>query len=125
MIIDVVKYNLLREALVSDASQEHDVVRVRPKMFALKKMHTEEVLTAAMELLEDPRVVRGITPLESLDTFGDEITPEIGLYVLMCYAVAVQQGWLMYSSITDRYYVDLKNQDARQYVEDTHRVKLN
>ena len=91
MIIDAQKYNLLRMALVDNPEQEHDVIEVKPKKFALKKEHDERVLAAAMELLEDERIVDGITPFDTIKTFEDP-TPEVALYVLMCYAVALQQG---------------------------------
>jgi hypothetical protein len=128
VIIDSVKYNLLRSALVENAEEEHDIIEIRPKKFALKKEHNEEVLAAAMEILQDKRIAKGITPYDTMKTFqkdNQELTPEVTLYVLMCYAVAVQQEWITYSTILNKFYVNLSHKDARQYVEDTHKTLLN
>lgn len=127
MIIDANKYNLLRMALVDNDQEEHDIVEVRPKSFALKKKQDERVLAAAMEILADKRIIKGITPYDTMKTFiedKEDLTPEVAMYVLMCYAVAVQQEWIVYSTILNKYYVNLTHKDARQYVEDTHQTLI-
>jgi hypothetical protein len=125
MIIDANKYNLLRMALVDNRNDEHDIIEVRPKQFALKKIQDERVLEASMEILADKRITIGITPYDTMMTFEQDLTPEVALYVLMCYAVATQQGWITHSAIMDKYYVNQSHQDARQYVEDTHKTMFH
>lgn len=129
MNIDVAKYNLIREALASNAQEEHDLVQIRPKKFALKKQHSEEVLEAAHQLvLRDPKIVTGITPLHSIEQMKKDV-PEVStesiLYVLVAFAVAVQQQWITYSTITNSYWVNKDHKQIAEYVEDTHKVSIN
>lgn len=123
MMVDVRKYNLIRCALAdrSTPEEEVDIVVVRPKQFALKRTHDPEVLEAAKEILDDPRVMTGITPLDTIyQLTDDESQKEIILYILVCYAVALQQEWLVYSHILNRYMINKNHKEAVQYVEDIH-----
>ena len=126
--VDVKKYNLIRTALAGK-TDEHDVVTVRPKTFALKKEHGPELLDAVRALLlDDARIQKGITPLNTVFSFMDkqeDIRVETMLYVLVSYAVAVQQGWIRHSQITNSYFVNTDNKEVVQYVEDTHGLKVN
>ena len=127
MYVDIAKYNLIRSSLVNNANEEHDLIEVKPMKFALKKQHEEEVLAAAMEILDDQRIITGITPYQTILLLipdGQQPSHELILYVLVCYAVAIQQGWITYSPILNKYRVNPNHKDAKQYVEDIHHVKV-
>lgn len=128
--MDITKYNLVRQALADKGTdkQDLDVVYIPPKHMALKKVHSEEVLAAAMSLiLDDKRILTGITPYESVtELLKQQLDPqyEVGLFVLMIYAVAVQQKWIRLSPILNKYVVDTDIKEIRQYVEEKHKHKL-
>lgn len=127
MYVDITKYNLIRSSLVNNPNEEHDLVEVKPMKFALKKQHDEEVLAAAMEILDDQRIITGITPYQTIMSLipdGEQPSPELILYVLVCYAVAIQQEWIIYSPILNKYRVNPDHKEAKQYVEDIHHVKV-
>lgn len=129
MNVNISQYNKIREALAEKQSDDHDIVEVRPKKFALKKQHSEELLLAVRGmLLDDKKIVTGITPLHSINklkTDVSEITTETILYVLVAYAVAIQQQWIRHSPITNSYWVQEDHKQIVEYVQDTHGMHLN
>lgn len=125
MIIDIRKYNLIRQALAQSTTskEEVEIVHVPPKDLAIRRTHEPEVLAAAMEILNDPKVMTGITPKDVIDSFHeDRPGVELALYVLTCFAVALQQQWITYSIILHKYVLDHSNREMVEYVEDTHRM---
>lgn len=129
MNVNVAQYNLIREALAANENEDHEMVEVRPKKFALKMEHSDEVLGAAQQLiLDDARITKGITPLHTIEKMKldtPDISTESILYVLVAYAVAIQQKWIRHSPITNSYWVNQDHKQIAEYVEDTHKVSLN
>lgn len=106
--------------------EEMDYIEVPPKTFALKKVHEPEVLDAAVEILSDRRIITGITPMDTIDSLisiedRTEVVPvEVMLYVLVSYAIAIQQKWIRYVPIMHRYYVNPDSAFAVEYAQDIH-----
>lgn len=127
MNVDVTKYNTLREALARNPEDEHDIIKVGPKIFALKKEHSPEVLQAAMEILQDKRIITGMTPINTVNSLAQhkDQTVELLLYVLACYAVALQQEWIRESKILRKYILNQENAMAKEYVQDIHKTLIH
>lgn len=129
MNVNIAQYNKIRDALAGNENDDHDIIEVRPKKFALKKEHAEELLQSVRQLLlDDPKILTGITPLHSLDQMKQNaanVTTETILYVLVAYAVGIQQQWIRYSPITNSYWVQEDHKQIVEYVQDTHGAHLN
>lgn len=125
MQIDMHRYNTVRNALANEG-EESVLITVKPKTFALKMNQPPETLETAWLLLEDPRIKNGISPLETLQGFDiNTITHDVTVFILLIYAVALKEGWITYSSIINKYYVNPDHLEAKQFVEDTHRFKIH
>lgn len=119
MNINMKKYNTMRAALAyEDILQEGVVIiRVPPKLFALKRESDADMLEAAKEILEHPNLHKGITPLDVIQSF-DSKDESLILYVMVCFAVALKEEWLTYSTIIHKYILNTKNPYAVEYAED-------
>jgi hypothetical protein len=139
LIVDVQKYNILRMAMMDrnldDASEEIDFIHIPPQTFAIKKVVNDEVLAAAAELLLDNHIFNKITPYQVIQDMRstkhmtgleilalEEYKPplEVALYVMMCFAVCIQQKWIKYSPIINGYIADSSNPFVKEYLQDIH-----
>jgi hypothetical protein len=139
LIVDVNKYNILRMAMMDrnldNSSEEIDFIHVPPQTFAIKKVVHNEVLAAAAELLLDKKIFTKITPYQVIQDMRptdhlsgleflalEEYKPplEVALYVMMCFAVCIQQKWIKYSTVVNGYYADCDNPFVKEYLQDIH-----
>lgn len=131
MEVDIGKYTIMRKALAEqkDDPQDIEMIHIKPKTFPLKKQHSRDVLDAAKEILDDPKIMKGMSPLDTLQSLaaqnmidnGERPGPEVILYVMVCYAVALQQGWIIYSTLINKFILNPDNKIAVEYAQDVHK----
>lgn len=124
LFVDLAKYNLIRSALADNTEVDHDLIEVKPMIFALKTKQTDEVIELAKEILQDPDIIHGMTPVRTIEKAFKDIQPTYSeiVYVMLAYAVAIQQGWIKYNPILHKYVLNKDNPIAKDYVEDYHRI---
>ena len=124
LFVDLAKYNLIRSALADNTEVDHDLIEVKPMFFALKTKQIEEVIELAKEILQDPDIIHGITPLHTIKKAFKDVAPTYSeiVYVMLAYAIAIQQGWIQYNTILHKYVLNKENPIAKDYVEDYHRI---
>lgn len=124
LFVDLAKYNLIRSALADNTEVDHDLIEVKPIIFALKTKQTDEVIELAKEILQDPDIIHGMTPVRTIEKAFKDIQPTYSeiVYVMLAYAVAIQQDWIKYHPILHKYVLNKENPIAKDYVEDYHGI---
>jgi hypothetical protein len=125
--LTIEQYNLMREGMAEKGTPEEEVdkVFVSPKWFALKKQQEERVILSAQVLLHDKAVFTGLTPLHTIKSnYEDTPSSETILYVLFLYAVCIQQGWLTYSKLLNKFIINPDHNLIVEYIETVHNRKM-